>query len=187
MSIPFTVLGHGCTDLWNSRLGRHGGGPPALGNSWGSSPCLPSVPAFSTSQQVCGVFHLLHTSPLRWRRTPTRAGRTEWGPRLCLCLCSGLRLLPWTRFSAPDIFSDLACSLIFLPFSAQKHLWVPGDVPREATLYMAPDLTAGGWNFLLSFGPACSNPGKGFSPHGFLPPLHAPAFLFSPCKHDYWE
>lgn len=30
MSVPLAAPGHGCPDLWNSRLGRHGGGTPAL-------------------------------------------------------------------------------------------------------------------------------------------------------------
>lgn len=84
---------------------------------------------------------------------------------------------------------SLLVAFFFSPFLPRSIFGYLGMSPPEATLYMAPDLTAGGWNFLLCFGPACSKPGKGFSPHGFLPPLHtlAPAFLFSPCKHDYWE
>lgn len=84
---------------------------------------------------------------------------------------------------------SLLVAFFFSPFLPRSISGYLGMSPPEATLYVAPDLTAGGWNFLLRFGPACSKPGKGFSPHGFLLPLHtlAPAFLFSPCKHDYWE
>lgn len=82
--IALTALGHGCPDLWNSRLGRHGGGSPALRNSWGSSPSLLSGPAVSTPQQVHRAFHLVHTSPGRRRGRPGGAGCTE-GDEGCVC------------------------------------------------------------------------------------------------------
>lgn len=113
-------------------LGGMGVDPPSPTKFLGLISLLTECPSlFHSSAGLQGVLSGTHTPP-RWRRTPVRAGHTEWGPRQCLCLCSGLRLLPWTRFSARDIFSELACSLILLPFSAQKHLWVPGDVPHRS-------------------------------------------------------
>lgn len=133
MNVPLTALGHGCPDLWNSKLGQHGGGSPALGNSWGSSssPCLLRGPAFSTPQQVYRAFHLVHTSPAGWRET-------RWGTLVlsgaesCVCgwvLLSVFFLVLWPQFSAWNIYPEVACNLVPFPLSSQKHLCVPGDVP----------------------------------------------------------
>lgn len=66
MSILFTVLGHGCPDLWNSRLGRHGGGPPQPYEIPGTH-----LPAYRVSQPFpllsrfagCSVWYT-HTSQM---------------------------------------------------------------------------------------------------------------------------
>lgn len=54
---------------------------------------------------------------------------------------------------------------------------------------MAPVLTTGRMEFSQVLARHEATLGMGFRTHGFLPPLHtlAPAFLFSPCKHDCWE
>lgn len=61
MSIPFTVLGHGCTDLWNSRLGRHGGGTPSPRKFLGLISLLTKCPRlFHFSASLQGVPSAIH-------------------------------------------------------------------------------------------------------------------------------
>lgn len=160
MSIPFTVLGHGCPDLWNSRLGRHGGGSPSPRKFLGLISLLTECPtAFSTPQQVCRVFRLVHTHLPDGGHQRGQVALS--GDQGCLCLCSGLRLLPWTRFSARDIFFQLACSLLLLPFSAQKHLWVPGDVPPRSYPVRGSRPDRWGMEFSLAFWPGVQQAWEG--------------------------